>query len=352
MNNTLKHKKTGSILVLSLWILAILILMCATLSVRASIYLNLSKQHKNKNVGSLLAQAGIYKTIYQLLNQEKFDPENIEINEDYPLASDLEDTQKQESPFWINNSKTFSSIKMPSGTYSIKYSSPTEDDPDHIIYGIQDEERWFNVNYLNEEFFEETEILDEELYEILLDWIDTDPNKRREGAENNYYQHLDIPYECKNNKLEFFEELLLLKNFDQEHLLILKEFSTVYGDGKVNFNTAPREILELLGLEDSLIDIIFYFRLGYDGIPGTPDDPWIENAQEIEKKLFEFEPLNSKEAADIQNLISKGLLDTKSKFFKIESHGFAHGSSEPFIIVCIVEIINESNFKIHSWKEK
>src|SRR2546427_10324986 len=52
----------------------------------------------------------------------------------------------------------------------------------------------------------------------------------------------------------------------------LEPFVTVYSDGKVNLNTAPREVMAALGMSEGLVSKVLRFRWGPDGIHGTRDD--------------------------------------------------------------------------------
>ena len=334
-------KKCGSIMVQALWILSLLLLMGTAISFRASMYLHMVKQYRHSQIGYMLARAGVNEALYHLMSQK------------------TEITSTNQRPVWVNNPGLFQSIKMNSGTYSIRYEelepdekSPEIDEDKKYIYGIQDMERWININKMNAEFLEKSELLEEDYIDILLDWIDTDNDEKRNGAETKYYEELNPPYTSKNAPLEFTEELFLLKDYDSELITKITPEITVYGSGAVNFNTANARILKLLGLEDDLIDIILEFRLGNDGMMNTEDDPWINDPKDIERTLFEYEPLNAKEATQITTLISKNLLGTTSFFYRIESHGFPHGSSKPYKIICTVEIVPDEKFTILSWQKE
>jgi general secretion pathway protein K len=86
----------------------------------------------------------------------------------------------------------------------------------------------------------------------LADWIDSGDEQRPGGAETSYYSSLPTPYQSKNTPLDTFDELRLIKGFDEKTLNILRPFVTVYNDGtgapvsKINVNTAPREVLAAL----------------------------------------------------------------------------------------------------------
>jgi type II secretory pathway component PulK len=54
----------------------------------------------------------------------------------------------------------------------------------------------------------------DQLVNALLDWKDEDADARDGGAENEYYNTLQPPYNAKNGRLDTVEELLLVKGFN------------------------------------------------------------------------------------------------------------------------------------------
>ena len=56
------------------------------------------------------------------------------------------------------------------------------------------------------------------------------------------------------------EEILLVEGMDKEKFEQFKDLITVYGDGKVNINTASEGVLKALGLEEELVGIIVRYR--------------------------------------------------------------------------------------------
>ncbi|MFB0556178.1 MAG: type II secretion system minor pseudopilin GspK [Phycisphaerae bacterium] len=88
----------------------------------------------------------------------------------------------------------------------------------------------------------------------IIDWTDSDdqitnlPFIQHEnmGAESSYYNRLPIPYSCKNALLDTTEELLLVKGITQEVYERIRDYVTVYGDGKININSASRQVIECL----------------------------------------------------------------------------------------------------------
>ncbi|MBN2130864.1 MAG: general secretion pathway protein GspK [Sedimentisphaerales bacterium] len=102
------------------------------------------------------------------------------------------------------------------------------------------------------------------LVPAIIDWIDADdevtilPFVRGEnaGAESDYYQTLTKPYRCKNRPLELLGELTLVKGMSREifhgapaagktpRMAGMKQFLTVYGDGKLNINEVSVTVLQ------------------------------------------------------------------------------------------------------------
>jgi general secretion pathway protein K len=91
------------------------------------------------------------------------------------------------------------------------------------------------------------------LVQAITDWLDRDDETAGEfGAETIYYQQLEHPYECKNGPLTSLAELQLVRGmtealyFGAEENPGLRDLLTVYGNGKININTATPLILRAL----------------------------------------------------------------------------------------------------------
>jgi len=202
-----------------------------------------------------------------------------------------------------------------------------------FIVDILPEESRRNVNLLSEDDWKE--ILDQagventrwaELIDCFLDWIDDNDNHRLHGAESDDAYYKDLDYEVKNAPLDTVDELLMVKGFDESLLYggPSKEDDTViyagiagwlttWGDGKVNINTASREVLLTLpDIEDYVIDAILEYRTGIDGIPNTKDDGFRDIQEAISKTGL---------AQDLANLITT----TERKFLRVVSIGEVDG---------------------------
>lgn len=123
------------------------------------------------------------------------------------------------------------------------------------------------------------------LLDCLDDWQDEGDEHRLNGAESDDPFYKKRGYECKNAPVDTVDELLLIKGWTpdilygtppgeetDEPLTGIANQLTTWGDGKINPNSASREVLNSLKISDADIDAIIEARLGPDGKEGTADD--------------------------------------------------------------------------------
>jgi general secretion pathway protein K len=91
----------------------------------------------------------------------------------------------------------------------------------------------------------------------IKDWLDKDDEPSGEfGAEADYYQNLETPYQCKNDLMSSLAELQLIRGMDEALYFGeqggpgLKDLLTIYSDGKINVNTAGSLVLQALVSEE------------------------------------------------------------------------------------------------------
>jgi DNA uptake protein ComE-like DNA-binding protein len=109
------------------------------------------------------------------------------------------------------------------------------------------------------------------------------------------------------------EELLLVEGITEEIYMGIKDFITVYTDGKININTASGEVLKALGLDDGLVNLIKDYRMGADYQQNSADDRVFENTGEIIDKLRVYGSLSGAQEAALVSLISQGIFVVSSK---------------------------------------
>ena len=240
-------------------------------------------------------------------------------------------------------------------TYFSKFSTTAEGE--FLVYWdkLLDEESKININTANKEnlllLFQKlgiSEPLAEKIAYSIIDWRDKDNQLSHplEAAEDRYYQSLEYPYESKDEAFEVLEELLLVRGVDEEIFEKIKDFITIYGDGKVNINTASNVVLSTLGISDELVEKILTYRAGEDEIEGTEDDNIFLTTAEIVPKLSQRFSLREGEIARLTNVVSQ-YLTTYSHNFMIECKILLRDKKRS----CKITAIFNSEGRILYWRE-
>ncbi len=301
-------KKRASVLISTLWVLSFLSVFAVNLAYTTRNQLHYARHLQNRVKAYYLAKAGIEKAISEVI-------------------SDADGKMDGFNDSWANNEELFKDKPFGEGFVTISYQLQVEsgEDESMTIYGVMDESSKININSapvevlstLMERVGEATVDESTNIAGAIQDWRDADIVVTLGGAENKYYQGLDIPYECKDGRFQVLEELLLVKGMRPKIFLKIKEIVTVYGAGKVNINTAGYATLYALGLSESLCKQIIEFRQGSDGELGTDDDNNFTSVQGIRN----VGPLFTEESIQINRLISNNMLSVKSNVFRVNSMG-------------------------------
>lgn len=92
--------------------------------------------------------------------------------------------------------------------------------------------------------------IDLDIAQALVDWIDGNTEVEvPDGAEDDYYTGLEIPYRTANRLMADISELKLIKGVDKEMYIKLKPFLTALPENTaLNLNTIPGEIFDTLEL--------------------------------------------------------------------------------------------------------
>jgi general secretion pathway protein K len=178
-----------------------------------------------------------------------------------------------------------------------------------------------------------------EILEAVKDWIDKDDDTTGTGgAESAYYRTLDQPYAAKNGPLDCVEELLMIKGVTKELYYGTREtpglgrLLTVYGDGRININTAPPLVLRALSkdMDIEAAESMDEYRREKDR--DLADAAWYRTIPRM---------------VNIQ--IDARLITTSSNTFRIVSRGRLRGMSQTVSGV-IVRGADRRTAKILSWK--
>jgi type II secretory pathway component PulK len=319
MKNSRKTEKHGFILVTALWIILIISVVTVLVSYRTSLQLKSLAAECDRAEAGFITRGILTKIAYDISNRENK-----------------------------------SIIKMADPFFSPDYK-PLQDElflSYNPVISISDEEGFINLNNSPKEFiinfFRQFELSDNAA-SCLLDWIDPDSDSTNngDGAESDYYSGLDDGYLCKNSALSAKEEIAFIKEIGPKSREIMP-FFTVFGDGKININTAEKSTLGSMGFTGQLIEKIASYRLGSDLTPFTADDRFFETPQGIIANLQNFCYLLPDEINMINSVLDK--LKTSSAHFRIKISIDRKRTRSPYSIEAVVAI-DKGNWEMVQWKE-
>jgi len=231
--------------------------------------------------------------------------------------------------------------------YSALPPIPLEDGS--LMVSIEDEKAKFNIKKLvtgrgtsNERRVAmlgrifDTLAIDTNVIDAIVDWEDSDDISLPAGAESAYYGNLTPPYAARNAPVITTGELLLIRGIDREVFFLppsvrnnflpedlesLNHYITVYGDGKININTAKPPVIRCLSkdIDESIVDDIIEYR-EQNAFTKTADLKDIETISDV---LYD----------EIASLVT-----VKSDIFRIT----ATGTTGEFIETITAVIVRES----------
>ena len=318
----------GSILILAIWALCFLSTFTVILGYQVRQKISLVRRLEERERLYLIADAAVKKAVAKLKEEEK---------KSYVCLNDA----------ISNNTAEFKEISINAGTFSILY-----DCQDKLYgclgtrYGLTDEESKLNINKADsaslERFFKSglglNEIEAQELAASIVDWRDGDSalSLPLGSAEDTYYRNLQYPYEAKDADFEVIDELLLVKGVSVEIFSKMRRYVTIYGDGKININTASRVILLSVGLSEDIVDKILLFRLGEDGIMDSADDNIFESPSGIVQKLAPYLRLSDPEITQL-SAISERYLKVYSDYFMARCIAKLNNSRQSEEVIAVVD---------------
>jgi general secretion pathway protein K len=178
----------------------------------------------------------------------------------------------------------------------------------------------------------------ENLIDAIKDWIDPDDEVTRFGAENGYYQSLDPPYACGNGPMDSLSQLRLVKGMTDALFFGsddsgsgISNHLTVYGDGRININTADPLVLRALSddIDADMVQDMMDYRL--DEKNDLADPAWY-------RKIPGMGHLT----------IDPDLIKISSDYFEVQSAGMAGNMSRQ--VTAVVKRKDGSSVQIVAWK--
>ncbi len=328
-------KRKGSIFIVTLWAICLLTIFAVCLNDGARQKILIVKRLEERNKLRSIADAGIKKTIAGFLN--------------YP--------NRVKDMYLSNDAQGFKNVRVGEGTFSICYEYIDEmSGSKKITYGVVDEEQKININKVDQMILRRLfrnalgldDIQSQNLAASIVDWRDSDSELSIPfgSAEDSEYSFLKYSYEAKDFQFEVLEEMLLVKGMTREMFEKMKRYITIYGEGKININTAKRNVLLAFGLDKKIVDNIISFRAGSDGIEGTSDDNVFYSTSGVINSLNQYADLGEAETAQMNKFIDNHAVD-ESNYFTIRSVAKLENKKNELEIISVVDI----NGNILYWKE-
>ena len=200
------------------------------------------------------------------------------------------------------------------------------------------------------------------IIDSLVDWVDLDDDPRINGMESRDYE--PFGYSAKNGLIDDMSELLLINGIRGEReWLITRQFPddldeefrprmfipdlfTVVSRGKINVNTAPIEVLQMVS--PSMMDYtnqILLARQGEDGIEGTEFDTPFQQIGELADPRIGMD-------ANTVSAVSR-FLDVRSMTFEVTVTAVVENQAKTLVAVVRRENGREEEIKIlySYWKD-
>ena len=337
-----RFRQSGTILVFTLWSLGILTIFAIQLGVIIRQKITFVKRLDERHKLDILAKSGVKKAVKVLRKDPEFDKGVYTVSRKMHRH---------------NNPAYFGRIYLGDGTCEISSEGLNEKRKyGEQQYGLVDEEIKINLNTasrstlnnLIKNVLECGSLTAENLANAIYDWREFGESELVGFSSDAYYENLRNPYPIKNSPFEVIEELLLVKGMNGEILAKLSAYLTIYGEGRVNVNTASRVVLISLGFDEELTDKILSVRRGSDAIEATGDDHVFQSPADLITDLEKEVTLEPNEIAKISQINTEGKLGARSYFYLIRSKANLLKSAAQKIITCVY---NTSDNKIEYWRE-
>jgi general secretion pathway protein K len=241
-------------LILVLWILAFLSVLGGEFCLATRTEINITTNFKEETLSYYYAKAGVNLATYRILNHGFF-PRDIESDET-PLDEETSEWRlgKLIHPIVFREGRIEIEIGNESGKININRADARLLKMILSPFDLDDEGK--NI-----------------IVDSILDWRDTDDLYRINGAEDDYYQSLEEPYNTKNSYFDSIDELLLVRGVTPEIFFGgLREMLTIYprvsaddleekisrDASRINVNAAPPQVLRALPMmnDDLVLSIV------------------------------------------------------------------------------------------------
>jgi type II secretory pathway component PulK len=321
------NAERGSLLVVTLWLIAVLAMVSISLAGYLSTETRLMRYDLARAQAKAWARAGVYLAMQRLAQDDKPGEERCDwLGDDWASA-------------WV--------IPLPAEPRSpVTWRG-------HAAIQITDEERRIDLNIAKEETLA-TLIQNAEAARAVVDYRDPDD----EGVDAT----VQPPYAPKNAPIRALEELWEIPRISQDAAVqsIVRQHGGLYAHGAVNINTVGAEVLEALDGDRSLVEQLIRSRPGPDGVLGSQDDCKATTISTAAAELASCAGLDEAGEESLIALLTRAAFDVRSSVFRILVVGETEQPSARHRIEAVVRRgsqdgssirVGQEPFAILAWKE-
>ncbi len=257
-------EQSGSVMTMALFLIIVISVFGLSSSGIVTSDFIATKKYKNSITAEFIAKAGVEKAFQVLWNEKS--------------------SYDSSGSRWRSDESSFKGVSFDIGYFNVCYRVG-----DTLSYGIIDEESKVNINKASKEMLN--------------------------GLPGLNGMEVDAVITSRRKRIFRKPEELVTRGIVGHEQFYgnggLEMFVTVWGNGKININTASRVVLETIpGLYANNVDDILLYRNGHDGVAGTSDDG-------VFKSVSDVTDLQKNSWISIQD----DILTVKSKTFRMRSEG-------------------------------
>jgi general secretion pathway protein K len=337
IRNSAIRNRRGVALIMVLWVITILSVIVLEFCFAMRTEVNITKNFKEEMQLYAMAEGGVQRAIAELIF--KHDPRIQQMRK--TLKSEEIPPEKKE---WVTDGRLYSlssdlgvnELRIMGEAGKVNINAVSEKTLRNIIkqLGLEGETRDIVVD-------------------SILDWRDPNDFQRLNGAENDYYQSLKEPYNCKNGNLDSIEELLLVRGVTPDlfygrkrstkegetgtaNRIGLKDIFTIYSAGEqIDINSATLPVLRVvLGIPKEVSQTLIKAR----------EEKRFENQNDLLQRVPELVPF----IGEVSGLIT---YQSMMPYYTIESRGKSKDgtSSRGVKVIVKVDPLDKKGYRMIQW---
>ena len=369
--NRLQKSESGIALMLVLWVLALLSIIvfefCSTMRIEATI----TKNFKEGERSYYLAQAGINRAFIELVKTQRAIKKFKGAKDSMVDDAEEDELEDDETEDWKPRAQP--------------YLFELEDGECEVTIG--DEGGKINLNWIAKKAKSDrkllTDIIEKScglegeerdiIVDSIIDWVDKDHNHLMNGAEDEYYEALEDPYESRDSNFVIPEELLLVRGITDD-IFYGRSYSSEDGDADLDdedrfpFDSLEWKDAEGRGMTNKGLSELFTTFSNSNAIKVNVNDAsygllmsipgMTEDVTQMIVELRneeEFENIRDARLMALPNYnqISSFITVDPTMLYRIEARGKVNGNSVGRTITAVVELTprKKDKYTMLYWQE-